>query len=136
TVDPRAEWKQIFNDVWRFERDYFYDPNMHGVDWAELRVRYGKLLDSAVTRWDVNTVIGELIAEMSSSHTYRGGGDTEQSKDVDHRSNRAASIQQCVAASGSVRSDAAHSGIRVSGSLPDSWRQFFVIDFRRPQPDA
>jgi tricorn protease len=82
TVDPRAEWKQIFNDVWRFERDYFYDPNMHGVDWAGLRVRYGKLLDQAVTRWDVNTVIGELIAELSSSHTYRGGGDTETPKSI------------------------------------------------------
>jgi tricorn protease len=77
TVDPRAEWKQIFTDVWRFERDFFYDPNMHGVDWNEMRVRYGKLLDECVTRWDVNYVIGELIAEMSSSHTYRGGGDVD-----------------------------------------------------------
>lgn len=77
TVVPKEEWKQIFNDVWRFERDFFYDPNMHGVDWKEMRVRYGKLLDFAVTRWDVNFIIGELIAEISSSHTYRGGGDLE-----------------------------------------------------------
>ena len=77
TVDPRAEWKQIFNDVWRFERDYFYDPNMHGVNWNEMKSRYAKLLDNAVTRWDVNYVIGELISELSSSHTYRGGGDEE-----------------------------------------------------------
>jgi tricorn protease len=82
TVDPRAEWKQIFNDVWRFERDFFYDPNMHGVDWKAMRERYGKLLDNAVTRWDVNFVIGELISELSSSHTYRGGGDTPQGPDV------------------------------------------------------
>jgi tricorn protease len=75
TVDPRAEWKQIFNDVWRFERDFFYDPNMHGVDWNAMRTRYGKLIDDAATRWDVNFVIGELIAELNSSHTYRGGGD-------------------------------------------------------------
>jgi tricorn protease len=77
TVDPRAEWRQIFNDVWRFERDFFYDPNMHGVDWQLQRVRYGKMLESAVTRWDVNYVIGELIAELNASHTYRGGGDVE-----------------------------------------------------------
>jgi len=77
TVDPRAEWKQIFSDVWRFERDFFYDPNMHGVDWSEMRSRYGKLLENAVTRWDVNYVIGELIAELNASHTYRGGGDEE-----------------------------------------------------------
>lgn len=77
TVDPRAEWRQLFNDVWRFERDFFYDPNMHGVDWVAQRERYGKLLESAVTRWDVNYVIGELIAELNASHTYRGGGDLE-----------------------------------------------------------
>jgi tricorn protease len=76
-VDPRAEWRQIFNDVWRIERDYFYDPNMHGVDWNAMRSRYGALIDDAVTRWDVNYVIGELIAELNASHTYRGGGDTE-----------------------------------------------------------
>jgi tricorn protease len=78
TVDPRAEWRQIFNDVWRFSRDYFYDPNMHGIDWNAMRERYGRLLDGAVTRWDVNYVLGELIAELNSSHTYRGGGDLEK----------------------------------------------------------
>lgn len=77
TIDPVAEWRQIFNDAWRFERDYFYDPNLHGVDWQEMRRRYGTLLEDAVTRWDVNFVIGELIGELSSSHTYRGGGDQE-----------------------------------------------------------
>jgi tricorn protease len=77
-VDPRAEWKQIFTDVYRFERDFFYDPNMHGVDWDGLRDRYGKLIDNAVTRWDVDWVIGQFIAELSSSHTYHGGGDMEQ----------------------------------------------------------
>ncbi len=82
-VDPRAEWRQIFSDAWRFERDYFYDPNMHGVDWPAMRQRYGALLQDAVTREDVNFVIGELIGELSSSHTYRGGGDIEQPKRKD-----------------------------------------------------
>ena len=77
-VDPRAEWRQIFADVYRFERDFFYDPTMHGVDWAGLRTRYGKLLDEAVTRWDVDFVIGEFIGELNASHTYHGGGDMEQ----------------------------------------------------------
>ena len=77
TIDPVAEWRQLFNEAWRLERDYFYDPNMHGVDWAAMKERYGALLDDAVTRWDVNFVIGELIAELNSSHTYRGGGDAE-----------------------------------------------------------
>lgn len=79
TIDPVAEWKQIFTDAWRLERDVFYDPNLHGVDWKLMRERYGKLLEDAVTRWDVNFVIGELIAELNSSHTYRSGGDLEKS---------------------------------------------------------
>ena len=77
-VDPRAEWRQMFMDTYRFERDFFYDPNMHGVDWAGLRDRYAKLLGDAVTRWDVNWVIGEFLGELNSSHTYHGGGDEEQ----------------------------------------------------------
>ncbi len=81
TVDPREEWHQIFNDVWRFDRDYFYDPNMHGVDWKEMRARYGKLIDYAMTRSDVNYILGELIGEISSSHTYRFGGDLETPKE-------------------------------------------------------
>jgi tricorn protease len=80
TVDPVAEWRQIFNDAWRLERDFFYDPNMHGVNWTEMRARYGALLADCVTRYDVNFVLGELIAELNSSHTYRGGGDLEKSE--------------------------------------------------------
>jgi tricorn protease len=76
-VDPVAEWQQLFTDAWRLERDYFYDPNMHGVDWKAMRERYGSLLKDAVTRWDVNYILGELIAELNSSHTYRSGGDVE-----------------------------------------------------------
>jgi tricorn protease len=77
-IDPKAEWKQIFNDVWRFERDFFYDKNMHGVNWNEMRDRYGKLVDFCVTRWDLNYLIGELISELNASHTYRGGGDADE----------------------------------------------------------
>ena len=77
TVDPREEWRQIFTDVWRTYRDVFYDPGMHGLDWNALRQHYGDLIDDAVTRWDVNFVIGELIGETNASHTYVGGGDTE-----------------------------------------------------------
>jgi tricorn protease len=68
----------MFADAYRFERDYFYDPNMHGVDWEAVRARYSRLLDDAVTRWDVDFVLGEFIGELNASHTYRGGGDTEQ----------------------------------------------------------
>jgi len=77
-VDPRAEWRQLFMDTFRFERDYFYDPNMHGVSWNGMKERYLTLLDDAVTRWDVDWVIGEFLGELNSSHTYHGGGDQEQ----------------------------------------------------------
>ncbi len=77
TVVPREEWKQIFTDVWRLQRDFFYDKNMHGVDWNAMKKQYGNLIDNAVTRGDVNYIIGELISELNASHTYRGGGDDE-----------------------------------------------------------
>lgn len=77
TVDPVVEWHQIFNDAWRVERDYFYDPGMHGVDWNQMRTRYGALIDDAVSRWDVDFVLGELIAELNSSHTYVNAGPLE-----------------------------------------------------------
>lgn len=80
TVIPQEEWKQIFTDAWRFQRDFFYDKNLHGVNWNAMKNRYGKLIDNAVTRWDVNYIIGELIGELNASHTYRGGGDVEQAK--------------------------------------------------------
>jgi tricorn protease len=82
-LDPRAEWKQMFRDVGRFYRDYFYDPNLHGVDWAQLRERYGALIDDAATRSDVNFILEELIGELSASHSYAYGGDTETSEERD-----------------------------------------------------
>ncbi|MEZ4588632.1 MAG: PDZ domain-containing protein [Gemmatimonadales bacterium] len=82
TVEPRAEWRQILADVGRQYRDYFYDGRYHGVDWAAMRTRYERLLEGAVTRWDVDFVIGELIAELRSGHTYRSGGDVERAPTV------------------------------------------------------
>ncbi len=77
-INPREEWKQIFTEAWRVERDFFYDPNMHGVDWPEMKERYGALLPYLADREDLNYIIGEMIAELNSSHTYVRGGDMEQ----------------------------------------------------------
>jgi len=79
-VDPVQEWKQIFTDTWRFERDYFYDANMHGVNWNQVKERYTKMLNSAMTREEVDFIIGEMIGELNASHTYHGGGDVEEEK--------------------------------------------------------
>ncbi len=77
-VDPVQEWKQIFTDAWRMERDYFYDPGMHGVNWNEVRERYSKMMEDAMTREEVNFIIGEMLGELNASHTYKGGGDEER----------------------------------------------------------
>jgi tricorn protease len=79
-VDPAEEWQQLFNDAWRIERDYFYDPNMHGVDWKLARERYGNMLKGAMTREEADFVIGEMLGELNASHTYHGGGDIERAK--------------------------------------------------------
>lgn len=76
-VDPKKEWKQIFMDAWRMERDYFYDPNMHGLNWELVKERYLKMVNGAMTREEVDFVIGEMIGELNASHTYHGGGDIE-----------------------------------------------------------
>lgn len=75
TLDPAREWQQLFNDVWRFQRDFFYDKNMHGLDWPAVKEHYQSLLTRACSRADVNYVIGEMIAELDASHAYRSGGD-------------------------------------------------------------
>jgi tricorn protease len=77
--EPLKEWKQIFNEAWRMERDYYYEPNMHGQDWNFMREKYGKLVDRATCRQDLTFIIGELIGELNTSHTYVYGGDSKRS---------------------------------------------------------
>ncbi|HEY4148004.1 MAG TPA: PDZ domain-containing protein, partial [Chitinophagaceae bacterium] len=79
-VIPLQERMQVFTDAWRLERDFFYDPNMHGVNWNLVRQRYGSMIGWVRTREDLNFVIGEMIGELNSSHTYNGGGDEEEPK--------------------------------------------------------
>lgn len=74
-VNPPQEWKQMFNEVWRQERDYFYEPEMNGVDWAKTRDKYAQLLPYVADRYTLTYVLGEMIGELSNSHTYVGGGD-------------------------------------------------------------
>ncbi|UCF04249.1 MAG: PDZ domain-containing protein, partial [bacterium] len=74
-LDPRAEWRQIFNEAWRMERDFYYEPDMHGLDWAVMKEKYGRLLPYVSCRQDMRFLIGELIGELNTSHTYVFGGD-------------------------------------------------------------
>jgi tricorn protease len=72
---PSEEWEQIFNEVWRRYRDWFYVSNMHGFDWVALREQYKPLLKYVAHRSDLNYVISEMIAELTVQHAYIDGGD-------------------------------------------------------------
>lgn len=81
-LDRTAEWKQIFHESWRQMRDFFYDPNMHGVDWTQVRRNYEPLLPYVRHRKDLTYLIGEMIGELNVGHTYVGGGDTPEKKRI------------------------------------------------------
>ncbi|MEW5799079.1 MAG: PDZ domain-containing protein [Bacteroidota bacterium] len=74
-LDKRAEWSQIFNESWRQMRDFFYAPNMHGVDWKKMKENYSQLLPYVNHRIDLTYIIGEMIGELNIGHSYVGGGD-------------------------------------------------------------
>ncbi|MEP6925124.1 MAG: S41 family peptidase [Pyrinomonadaceae bacterium] len=74
-VNPSQEWNQIFNEVWRRYRDWFYVPNMHGNDWAKIREQYKTWLPYVAHRSDLNYVIAEMISELATQHSYIEGGD-------------------------------------------------------------
>ncbi len=77
-INPREEWKQIFTDAWRIQRDFFYAANMHGVDWDAVYEQYLPMIEDCNSRSDVSYVIGEMIGELNVGHAYYFGGDTER----------------------------------------------------------
>jgi tricorn protease len=74
---PQQEWAEIFNEVFRRYRDFFYVVNMNGYDWNALRDQYRPLVDYVANRSDLNYVMGEMVSELSNSHSYISGGDIE-----------------------------------------------------------
>lgn len=82
TVDPRLEWTQMFHEAWRLERDFYYDPGMGGLDWKAVGDRYRELVPHVAHRADLNYILGELIGELATSHTYVGGGDAPEVRRV------------------------------------------------------
>ncbi len=75
-VDPRAEWKQMYHEAWRIQRDFFYDPGFHGLDIAATEKRYAVFLDSIASRADLNYLFQEMLGNMTVGHHNSGGGDT------------------------------------------------------------
>lgn len=79
-VSPLKEWNQIFNDTWRWYRDFFFDPNMFNLDWKGLGDKYRSYIPDLTSRNDLNWVMLQLVGELSVSHTYISGGDNGPKK--------------------------------------------------------
>jgi tricorn protease len=74
-IEPRAEWQQIFDEAWRINRDYFYDPGMHGADWNAIRAKYRAFLPHLATRGDLDLVIRWMLSELAVGHSNTGPGE-------------------------------------------------------------
>jgi tricorn protease len=81
-TDPVAEWKQMYREVWRIERSYFYDPGLHGVNIADQEKAYEKYLDSLSSRADLNYIFHDMLSEMTVGHLRGGGGNIPTAKSV------------------------------------------------------
>jgi tricorn protease len=80
-VKPREEWRQMFADAWRLERDYFYDRGMHGAEWEAVRKKYEPLVDRVASRADLNDLVSQMVAELSALHIFVRGGDARKGPD-------------------------------------------------------
>jgi tricorn protease len=80
-TNPRAEFRELFLDAWRLERDYFYDRNMNGVDWKQMREQYLLLVDRVADRDELNEVIAQMVGELSALHIFVRGGDSRTPAD-------------------------------------------------------
>ena len=81
-VDLKEEWNQIYTESWRQMRDFFYAPNMHGLDWNKIKEKYQVLVPYVKNRNDLNYIIGEMIGELSIGHAYVNGGDKPSPKRI------------------------------------------------------
>ena len=77
-VDPRAEWKQMYDEVWRIQRDFFYDPGLHGLNLKATEDKYRPFLDGLASRADLNYLFQEMLGNMTVGHHNSGGGDSPQ----------------------------------------------------------
>ncbi len=81
-VDPRAEWKQMFNEIWRGERDFFYDPNFHGLDLEKAKRLYEPYVNSVAHREDLNYLFREMLNQIGVGHMFISGGDVTRPNPV------------------------------------------------------
>lgn len=74
-VDPKVEWKQMYNEAWRNERDFFYDKNLHGLNLEEMKKRYAPYVEAVAHRSDLNYLFTEMLNQLTVGHMFIGGGD-------------------------------------------------------------
>ncbi len=74
-IDPKAEWAQMFEEAWRINRDFLYDPNMHGADWRTIKAKYQPWVDYVRHRSDLSYVLAHMMGELVIGHSYIQGGD-------------------------------------------------------------
>lgn len=86
-LDPRAEWQQMFNEIWRIERDYLYYTNLHGQNLAALKEKYAAYLPNVVTRGDLNVLFREMLSHVAISHLSVTGGDVPAPTEASKREN-------------------------------------------------
>ena len=79
-VDPRAEWKQMYYEIWRIERDFFYDPHFHGMNLQSLSSKYEPYLDRIASRDDLNYLFAQMLGELNVGHMFVGGGSVPEVK--------------------------------------------------------
>ena len=82
-IDPKKEWNQIYTDGWRIFRDFYYVENMNGVDWAQIKANYNQLMPYVSHRADLDYILGEIISETNTGHSYVNYGDFERVKPIE-----------------------------------------------------
>ncbi|MFH1143533.1 MAG: S41 family peptidase [Candidatus Eisenbacteria bacterium] len=100
SLDPREEWRQMFIEAWRLERDYFYDPQMHGVDWPAMRDRYLPLVERVSDRAELSDLLAQMVSELSALHIFVYGGDFRSGKDDIQPAELGALLERDAAAGG------------------------------------
>ncbi|MGE3615966.1 MAG: S41 family peptidase [Gemmatimonadales bacterium] len=116
-IDVRQDWRQIFVDAWRLERDYFYDPGLHGVDYRAMLSKYLPLVDRITTREELSELIGWAVGELSALHTSVRGGDTRTGPDAVQVASLGARLFRDPAAGG-YRVDYVY---QAEPDFPDEW---------------
>ncbi|MEI9984827.1 MAG: S41 family peptidase [Aliidongia sp.] len=81
SIDPRAEWRQMFDDAWRLHRDFYYDQKMHDVDWQRVRTRFAPLVERVTDRDELNDVLAQMLAELGTLHSQIRPGDLRSAQD-------------------------------------------------------